>query len=121
MVRHEATKPWTSATGALAWMMAVLGGAAAIIIYPGVLLLYLFGLAVAELPPDPERSSRADTIRFLVFAGLPVLAAILVGLRVKRQASVLTTTAAVLWAIALTSALCFAAFAAYRVAWPSLP
>ena len=118
---HEATKPWTSGTVALEWVMAVLGGAAAIIIYPGVLMIYLLGLALAELPPDPRASSWADPIRFLVFAGLPVLAAILVGLRVRRRASVLTTTTAVLWAIALTSTLCFAAFAAYRVTWPSLP
>jgi hypothetical protein len=121
MVSQEVTKPRTSATGALAWVMAVLGGAAAIIVYPGVLVIYVFGLALAELPPDRRASSWADGIRLLVFAVLPVLAAFLVGRVVTRRSSAVTTTAAVLWTIALTSALCFAAFAAYRVAWPSLP
>jgi hypothetical protein len=97
--------------------MAVLGGAAAIFIHPGILVGWSFSVVLADEPTDGLASATAAALPFLVFAVLPILAALLVGRTVKRRASVAITTAAAVWTVAVTS---MSGFAAYWAIWSYL-
>jgi hypothetical protein len=119
MVSEQATQPRRAfASEAVTWLVAAVGGAAAIFIYPGIPVGYLFSVVLVDQPPHGLASATSAALTFLVFAVLPVLAALLVGRAVRREASVAVSIAAALWTISLTSAVCFAA---YLVVWPFLP
>jgi len=90
--------------------VAALGVAAAVFIYSGLLLGYSFSVILSDKQPLGLSSDAAEALPFLVFALLPLLAAVLIGRAITRRASSAMTTAAVSWTIALTSALCFAVY-----------